>query len=164
MKYLEDYNCNCSLTYSLDDDLYSKCVKKNKNEVSLNCTKDFIVSFQQANMYKTCSKYCPLECDIMSYDILHYSQMIHANGLIKSDKFKYKQFNTYENFSKSFLSVNIFYDNLQYTLISQKPKTEMFNFISNIGGLLGVFLGISFLSFIEIFETFFEIMFILFKK
>ncbi len=58
----------------------------------------------------------------------------------------------------------IYYKNLNYKLISQNPKTEMFNFISNIGGLLGVFLGISFLSFIEIFETFFEIMFILFKK
>ena len=40
----------------------------------------------------------------------------------------------------------------------------MFNFISNIGGILGLFLGISFLSFIEIFEIIFEIMFIIFKK
>jgi hypothetical protein len=40
----------------------------------------------------------------------------------------------------------------------------MFNFISNIGGILGVFLGISFLSFIEIFEIIFEIIFIFFKK
>ena len=40
----------------------------------------------------------------------------------------------------------------------------MFNFISNIGGLLGVFLVISFLSFIEIFEIIYEIIIILFKK
>jgi hypothetical protein len=67
-------------------------------------------------------------------------------------------FSTYEEVNKHFIVLYIYYKNLNCKLISQKPKTEMFNFISNIGGLLGVFLGISFLSFIEIFETFFEIL------
>jgi hypothetical protein len=40
----------------------------------------------------------------------------------------------------------------------------MFNFISNIGGILGLFLGLSFLSFIEIFEILFEILSIIFFK
>jgi hypothetical protein len=36
--------------------------------------------------------------------------------------------------------------------------------ISNIGGILGLFLGISFLSFVEIFEIFYEILIILISK
>jgi len=47
-------------------------------------------------------------------------------------------------------------------LISNKPKTELFTIISNIGGTLGLFLGISFLSFIEIFEILFQVIYILF--
>jgi hypothetical protein len=37
---------------------------------------------------------------------------------------------------------NVFFENLDYTLISQKPKLEMFELISNIGGLFGLFLGL----------------------
>jgi hypothetical protein len=39
----------------------------------------------------------------------------------------------------------------------------MFDFISNIGGIFGLFLGISFLSFIEIFEILIENLFIVYK-
>ena len=46
---------------------------------------------------------------------------------------------------------------MKYMLVSQEVKTETFNMISNIGGILGVFLGISFLSFIEIFEILYEV-------
>jgi len=57
-------------------------------------------------------------------------------------------------------------DSMSYTinpyLISNKPKTELFTIISNIGGTLGLFLGISFLSFIEIFEILFQVIYILF--
>ena len=60
--------------------------------------------------------------------------------------------------------MRIYYNELKYTLISEEPKTEIFNFISNIGGILGLFLGVSFLSIIEIFEIIFEIIFIFFKK
>ena len=67
-----------------------------------------------------------------------------------------------EEVNKHFIVLYIYYNKLSYKFISQNPKTEMFNFISNIGGLLGVFLGISFLSFIEIFEIIYEIFLILF--
>ena len=36
--------------------------------------------------------------------------------------------------------------------------------ISNIGGILGLFLGISFLTAVEIVEFFLEIVFIIFRK
>jgi hypothetical protein len=49
-------------------------------------------------------------------------------------------------------------------LISEKAKTEPYNFISNIGGTLGLFLGISFLSFIEILEIIYEIICFLNRK
>ena len=41
---------------------------------------------------------------------------------------------------------------------------EMFDLVSNIGGILGLFIGVSFLSFIEIFELIFEVLFILAER
>ena len=44
------------------------------------------------------------------------------------------------------------------------PKTETFSFISEMGGILGLFVGCSFVSFFELAELFIEIYFILFSN
>ena len=44
-------------------------------------------------------------------------------------------FETYENLSKIYFSINVYYQDLKYTLISQKSKIELFGFISNLGGI-----------------------------
>ena len=63
------------------------------------------------------------------------------------------------------MSILIYYKELEYIFISQEAKTETFSFVSNIGGIFGLFLGISFLSFVEILEVLIEIFYILlFKK
>ena len=67
------------------------------------------------------------------------------------------KFMTYEQVQKSFMVIFVYYNDLKYTLISEEPKTELFILISEIGGILGLFLGISFLSFFELFEILFEI-------
>ncbi len=40
-------------------------------------------------------------------------------------------FKKYENVSKTFFSINVYYESLKYTLISQQPKIELFGLISN---------------------------------
>jgi hypothetical protein len=47
----------------------------------------------------------------------------------------------------------IYYDDLRYTSISQQPKMMFFDLISSIGGLFGLFLGASFLSFADLVEV-----------
>ena len=73
-------------------------------------------------------------------------------------------FQTYEEANKHWIVLYVYYKDLKYTLIKQEPKTETFDFISNIGGILGLFLGISFLSLIEALEIFIEIIYILFRN
>ena len=48
--------------------------------------------------------------------------------------------------------INIYYDLLEYTEIVEVEKTSLIDLFSSIGGTLGLFLGMSFLSIIEIFE------------
>ncbi len=49
-------------------------------------------------------------------------------------------------------------------MIDQIPKMNSFDFISNLGGNFGLFIGISFLSFAEFIELFIEIILIFFKR
>jgi hypothetical protein len=44
------------------------------------------------------------------------------------------------------------------------PKIEPFDLISNIGGILGLFIGCSFVSLFELVEIFLEVYFILFSN
>jgi hypothetical protein len=96
-----------------------------------------------------------------------YNEQFLVDGNISAktkSTYNLHDFKTFEEIKKHFIGMYVYYNDFKYTLISEEPETELFNFISNIGGILGLFLGISFLSFIEIFEIFFEIMFILIKK
>jgi hypothetical protein len=84
---------------------------------------------------------CPLEC--------------HENY--------FKTTFSFSHFAKSddnLLKLNIYYDELSYTLINEAASLTIFEMFSNIGGTLGLFLGISLLSFIEVVEVLFNIFFI----
>ena len=60
------------------------------------------------------------------------------------------------------LKFKAYYKDLNYLLISQEEKMTLVDLIATIGGLFGLFLGASFLSFIEIFELLFEAFYLIF--
>jgi hypothetical protein len=111
---------------------------------------------------------CPLECETTSYTYStscsdYPSNYTFSNNLIKSSTIL-NQIQTYEELKRSVLEVNIFYDDLKTTTITQDAKTSLSDFISSIGGTLGLFLGFSFLSFIELFEVILNILIIVCKS
>jgi len=168
---LEKSNCSCVSTL---DDFEEKCSKKygidffnveNSENVS-QCIEKYLIEFRIKDQYEKCQNYCPMECDSMSYSITPYSESLPTSGnisKISKEVFELGLYNTYEEVNRNYISLKVFYKNLQYTLIKEVPNTETFNFISNTGGILGLFLGISFLSFIEIIEMLIEISLILFE-
>jgi len=60
--------------------------------------------------------------------------------------------------------VYIYYPDFYYTSITEQPKTTFDQLISNIGGLLGLFIGGSIMSFFEIFELLISVLVIMFKS
>jgi len=88
--------------------------------------------------------------------------MGYGNITKSSSYFPYREFRTYENVSKSYYGLRVYYEDLKYTLIKQQPKIELFGLISNVGGTLGLFLGFSFISLLELFEVLAELVFIKF--
>lgn len=71
------------------------------------------------------------------------------------------RFRSYDQVNKHFIGIRVYYRQLKYTIISQTPKLDLFSLVSQIGDNFGLFWGISFLSFVELIEIFFEIIFIL---
>lgn len=56
-----------------------------------------------------------------------------------------------------FVSMNVYYKSQVIEVITERPQTQIEEFISELGGTLGLFLGISFLSFVELVEIVFEL-------
>lgn len=70
-----------------------------------------------------------------------------------------------ENASKSVSRVYIFYDNLAYSKsIETVTSGSMLDLMANVGGIMGLFLGVSVLSLFETFEVLIEICFIFYNR
>jgi len=166
---LEESNCGCNSNLN---NFSMNCISSIYNKQIINktmeqCVSTYLKDFRKKLQCVKCTDYCPLECGSMNYVINSFSEPIALSGNISlnaKSKIDSDYFNTYEELKKNYFALRIYYNELKYKLISEEPKTETFGFASNIGGILGLFLGISFLSFIEIFEIIFEIIFILFNK
>ncbi len=65
------------------------------------------------------------------------------------------------NDSQNIILLFVFFDNIDYEKISQIPKTLLNDLVSLIGGVFGLFLGMSCLSFIEIADFIIETFFII---
>lgn len=161
LKYMENANCNCSETSF--DFIYENCYLSAKDSLK-DCTSNFTKNFYSQSVYDLCSEYCPAECDSFDYFINSHSFTFPDYGNISSydqSAFFYSKFKKYQEVKQSFVSFYIYFGNLEYTLVSQHPKTELIDLISNVGGLLGLFTGFTFLSIADIIEIFMEIIFIL---
>ena len=163
LSYMKDYmvKCECPLN-NLDDNLFLECNLNVKNKTIKDCVSQLFLSFQK-NKEETCSEYCPMECNSFSYDVTHYSETLLSKGNISGSQFLFADFKSYENVSRSYFEISVFYEELKYTLISQRPKTEIFDLISNVGGIFGLFLGMGLMSFIEFLEIILEAILILRK-
>jgi len=138
--YINDRACQC-------DKAQLGNVPENCYETDYNsCTWKYQIDFVgNNNLIEKCSDYCPLECDTISYSFT-------------IDRFPNEP-------NAAYLTVvNIFYQTLKYTSINQLAKTKPKQLISNLGGYLGLFVGLSFVSLFEIIEIIIEIIFILLDK
>jgi hypothetical protein len=102
-----------------------------------------IIIFENYDSYdekeKYCANLCPLECQTNSFDVT-------SNELSNE-------------YNESLLSMNFFYHNNKVSKLTQSVKTSPTDLISNIGGTLGLFLELSFVSIIRLLLLIYEIFF-----
>ncbi len=136
----------------------NECFKEKMDDISMS--KNFGKEY--------CLSLCPLECENRRFDTKmvmvkmiggeYYESLIKGNGvLLKNflgtslDKQKALE---------SFVSFSIFYESLAYTQINEMPQMDLIGLMANIGGNLGLFLGVSLFSLCEIVEVLIEIIYI----
>jgi hypothetical protein len=110
-----------------------------KTVLQIKCMVDFTKIFYEQN-HKDCN--CPLECHAVSYKF--------ATSLSEFPSYKYAAFYTKKAYFThkdtminrvrySMLSLNIYYDDLSYTVIKEKKKIEWVDMLASIGGLVFIY-------------------------
>ena len=151
-------NCKCFMTILPD---YTGNNLPCSNSSQTECT----YSYSQRNkdfVADKCSKDCPVECNHVTYDFTLSSIDYPSEQFfytLKNESGKKYADTSFEAYRQTHLSLSIFYAHLEYIEISEIPKITLIDSISSLGGSLGIFLGLSIFSFIEIFEILFQIVF-----
>ena len=68
------------------------------------------------------------------------------------------------NLASNVAKVTIYYDTLTYSIIKEEAKITPVNLLGNLGGHLHLFLGISFMSIVEIFELLVQLLLYVFFR
>lgn len=124
---------------------------------SLNYYKE---SYFNESQDDKCLDLCPIECEYFNYRTSMSNLEFPSEGYM--DVLVQKLNNTdRESIKSGVMAVNIYYKSDSMTLISENAKMEFGVFISNFGGTLGLFLGMSILSLVEIADFIFETILIL---
>ena len=136
-----------------------------------NCDDQFWFNFTTDDTFiKECD--CPLECEYSGYNYLISSTQYPTRIYVEKYLFKYYKdfFNSklskldYIDIKDKIAKVSIFYNEMVHTEIIQDVKIEVADLVSNIGGIMSLFLGLSFLTIVELFELLIKIIDILIKQ
>jgi len=117
---------------------------------------------------KNCDHLCPLECESTQYRISE--SKFSLDDYSNSENYSLEKIpvvekklnvtvNSTEEFNKNYLAINVYFDSLKYTKISQTPKTSLSALVSNLGGSTGLFLDLSFMSACRAVEFFLGVIF-----
>lgn len=138
--------------------------------IEAKCSSNLYRRFLQGEFYDMFMKICPIECNTQYYTFSnsfeffpspHYGEFLmeKLQGLHENKTERH----CYRELEKSVAKVNIYYDKLGYQLITEIETMTNLDLVANIGGMLGLFMGMSLLSFIELFEMIIEC-FLVFKN
>ena len=126
------------------------------------CADDFynkefkIGSFIEQN----CVNKCPLQCKAHIFDyypsLFKYPEPAYVQTTLKTNTMLRSHYSNHtdftENLALNVVKLSIFYDSLFYYEVKENPRVRWDMLLGTIGGHLHLFLGMSLMSFAEIFE------------
>ena len=169
---LQEYiisKCNCTINGYLSAHFFDvPCL----NEESIKCfySQSFNI-LKNNNKTQSCYSECPIECNETDF-ITQISQInmisdLFLNMYLNNTKFKSTFPNgivTSKTLNDNLARVNIYYEKLSYTVITESPAMSFVSLCSSIGGTLSLFLGVSVLSIVEVIELLIEVILIYSKN
>jgi hypothetical protein len=103
-----------------------------------SCDEDSTLDLKEFD--STCEGQCPKECETVKFD------------------------SVVSSYNSPYLTVQVAFLDLSFIKISQIPKMTVVSLISNIGGALGLFVGVRFISLLELFEYLSEIFAVFYRN
>ncbi|CAF0813363.1 unnamed protein product [Brachionus calyciflorus] len=135
----------------------------------LNCLENAYKEFYDTGTSSECFDYCPPECTSVHYNLQisqsNFPSAAYADLLMIYDQNMnfYRNFVNYENVKKSTLALNIYFEDIGYTVIRETPAKTFEQYFGEIGGFMGLCIGTSILSFVEIIELTIQVILEYFK-
>ena len=153
--------CNCS---DINVPTLSGVDQPCLDEESLNCALARYNEFYTGtNLNQKCIDECPQECNSVNFNLAtlqaDYPSKFYSELIIAANNNSSRNLTTYEDVKTSTLSVNIYYDDLIKTLINEVEPQTIDGLIANFGGIIGLCIGSSLLSIVELIELFLELIF-----
>ncbi|GFS23261.1 acid-sensing ion channel 4 [Elysia marginata] len=94
---------------------------------------------------------CPEECDMVSYTAaLSYADF--SSRFEQLQLAKAKVYPNIRNLRSSFINIRIFFESMSVDTLRQQPAVSILDILGTVGGQMGIFLGCSILSIIELIE------------
>ncbi|RMZ93689.1 acid-sensing ion channel 1 isoform X2, partial [Brachionus plicatilis] len=133
------------------------------NQSQRSCANKNFEMFKKEDYFeKVCLEDCPLECDGMWFDTTvssnQFTNLKFKQALQNYDGPGAVYFNKSINM-EDLVAANIHFKSLNYIKITENPTIDIVGLISSIGGVAGLFLGISMLTLVEIFECLMQVFF-----
>ncbi|CAF0998797.1 unnamed protein product [Brachionus calyciflorus] len=119
-------NCSCYFFYLTQFANGNPCLTESGYECNIKFWQIFT---ERDYLNKFCLPRCPLECESMSFISLTSIELAGYTSPV----------------------IRVYFEDFGVTEIEENEAMDSVTLISNIGGILGLFLGVSFLSFFEIF-------------
>ena len=139
------------------------------NQTQVTCLDKHLTRTKNEEIENKCLAECPLECKYSSYEVtsssFDYPNREFFEALKSFSQMKQNEVNItdFDEFKQNNLGINIYLSSMEYTELWEMPQISFIDLVSNMGGALGIFLGFSIFSFIEILEIFVQILMILLK-
>ncbi len=140
-------NCGCyAVGYGPSPQNVRPCV----NETDQRCFNHVLEEFTRSRAINFCD--CPVPCfDTIFHataSLANFPSRAYAEFLVSDPAFTAIYPNdtepSYELIAKRVAAVNIYFNELSETSITESKKMQIQDIISNVGGILGVFLGKNF--------------------
>ncbi|XP_035486496.2 acid-sensing ion channel 1B isoform X1 [Scophthalmus maximus] len=144
-RYLVE-NCNCRMVHMPGDAPY--CTPEQYKECA-DPALDFLV--ERDNDYCVCETPC---------NLTRYGKEMSFVKIPSKASAKYlaKKFNKTEQYiADNILVLDIFFEALNYETIEQKKAYELAGLLGDIGGQMGLFIGASILTILELFDYLYEV-------
>uniref|UniRef100_A0A914DFG0 Glycoside hydrolase 35 catalytic domain-containing protein n=1 Tax=Acrobeloides nanus TaxID=290746 RepID=A0A914DFG0_9BILA len=106
---------------------------------------------------------CKIECEKWQYHTYNSYSDTYSRGALAWFSNRNSTWNT-SYVRTNFVTINVFYRELTYALFQQSQSITITTLLSNIGGNMGMFLGMSLLSIIEVLMYFYKLVWIFISR